>query len=89
MSLKPAGESTTPAHVVLAVVLQVREGRLCGLLWERAREPFAGRWSLPGGELARAVGGEHGVANGGDYHGQAGEARPRNTLWQILTCRCG
>ena len=23
------------------------------LLWERALEPFAGRWSLPGGELAR------------------------------------
>ena len=52
MSLKPAGESTTPAHVVLAVVFQVRDGGLCALLWERAREPFAGRWSLPGGELA-------------------------------------
>ena len=37
----------------------------------------------------RAMGGEHGVANGGDYHGQAGEERPKNTLWQILTCRCG
>lgn len=37
----------------------------------------------------RAMGGEHGVANGGDYHGQATEERPKNTLWQILTCRCG
>ncbi|KAF7792983.1 hypothetical protein EIP86_004088 [Pleurotus ostreatoroseus] len=37
----------------------------------------------------RAVGGEQGVANGGDFHGQAMEERPRNTLWQILTCRCG
>jgi 8-oxo-dGTP diphosphatase len=30
-------------------VLQVRDGRLQVLLWERAREPFA--WALPGGEL--------------------------------------
>lgn len=37
----------------------------------------------------RAVGGEQGVANGDGYHGQAGEERPKNTLWQILTCRCG
>jgi 8-oxo-dGTP diphosphatase len=42
-----------PAQAVLAAVLQVRGQRLCALLWERAREPFAGRWSLPGGELAR------------------------------------
>jgi 8-oxo-dGTP diphosphatase len=40
-----------PAHVALAVVLQVRDGRLQALLWERAREPFAGAWSLPGGYL--------------------------------------
>jgi 8-oxo-dGTP diphosphatase len=40
-----------PAQAVLAAVLQVRERRLCALLWERAREPFAGRWSLPGGAL--------------------------------------
>jgi 8-oxo-dGTP diphosphatase len=33
-------------------VLQVREERLCVLLWQRAEEPFAGRWSLPGGPLA-------------------------------------
>jgi len=41
-----------PTHVALAVVLRVREGSLQVLLWERAREPFAGRWSLPGGYLA-------------------------------------
>jgi ADP-ribose pyrophosphatase YjhB (NUDIX family) len=40
------------AHEALAVVLQVREERLCVLLWQRAEEPFAGRWSLPGGPLA-------------------------------------
>jgi 8-oxo-dGTP diphosphatase len=40
-----------PTHVTLAVVLQVRDGRLRSLLWERARDPFAGRWSLPGGYL--------------------------------------
>ncbi len=37
----------------------------------------------------RAIGGEVGVAHGGDYHGQQ-EAEPQqNTLWKILTCRCG
>jgi ADP-ribose pyrophosphatase YjhB (NUDIX family) len=41
----------TPAHVSLAVVLQVRRGVLQVLLWQRAREPFAGRWALPGGYL--------------------------------------
>lgn len=40
-----------PAQAALAVVLQVRAGALCVLLWERGRAPFAGRWSLPGGEL--------------------------------------
>jgi ADP-ribose pyrophosphatase YjhB (NUDIX family) len=42
----------TPAHVTLAVVLQVRNGALQALLWQRAREPSKGRWSLPGGYLA-------------------------------------
>jgi 8-oxo-dGTP diphosphatase len=32
-------------------VLQVRDGELQVLLWERAREPFLGAWALPGGEL--------------------------------------
>src|SRR4029079_12476232 len=42
---------TSPAHTVLAVVLQVRHGTLQALLWERALEPFGGTWSLPGGDL--------------------------------------
>jgi 8-oxo-dGTP diphosphatase len=32
-------------------VFQVRDAGLEVLLWERAREPFAGAWSLPGGYL--------------------------------------
>jgi len=39
------------AHEVLAAVLQVRAESLRVLLWERAREPHAHRWSLPGGRL--------------------------------------
>ena len=39
-------------HEVLAVVLQVREGTLQVLLWQRAEPPFEGRWALPGGPLA-------------------------------------
>jgi ADP-ribose pyrophosphatase YjhB (NUDIX family) len=46
-----ARKAKTAFHSVLAVVLQVREGRLEVLLWRRAREPFAGFWSLPGGTL--------------------------------------
>ena len=38
-------------HVALAAVLQVRDGRLQVLLWERARPPFEGAWALPGGGL--------------------------------------
>ncbi|HKB93696.1 MAG TPA: NUDIX domain-containing protein [Gaiellaceae bacterium] len=38
-------------HAVLAAVLQVRAGRLQALLWQRAREPYAGAWALPGGVL--------------------------------------
>lgn len=45
--------STHPAHVTLAVVLQVREGDLQALLWQRARQPFRGAWALPGGYLGR------------------------------------
>jgi len=38
-------------HEVLAAVLQVRSRSLQVLLWQRARDPHAGRWSLPGGKL--------------------------------------
>src|SRR5687767_9137053 len=38
-------------HEVLAAVLRVRGASLQVMLWERAREPHAHRWSLPGGEL--------------------------------------
>src|SRR5215216_3125429 len=52
-----ASESKTgrgaPAHVTLAVVFQVRAGKLQVLLWQRAKDPFAGAWSLPGGYLER------------------------------------
>ena len=44
-------KSTSPTHVSLAVVLQIRDGTLQALLWKRAREPFLGAWSLPGGYL--------------------------------------
>jgi ADP-ribose pyrophosphatase YjhB (NUDIX family) len=47
-------KSTTelrPAHEALGAVLQVRDGVLQVLLWERAREPFLGAWALPGGRL--------------------------------------
>lgn len=43
--------SDLPAHVALAVVFQIRDGELQVLLWERARNPFRGDWSLPGGVL--------------------------------------
>jgi ADP-ribose pyrophosphatase YjhB (NUDIX family) len=44
-------ESIRPLHATLAVVFQVRAGKLQVLLWQRAKEPFAGDWSLPGGYL--------------------------------------
>jgi 8-oxo-dGTP diphosphatase len=48
----PKAKTSAPAHSVLAVVFQVSGCKLQVLLWERALEPFAGRWSLPGGTLA-------------------------------------
>ena len=39
-------------HEALAVVFQVRTNQLQVLLWERAEEPFARHWALPGGLLA-------------------------------------
>lgn len=48
---------------VLTAVLQVRTGaggpRLEVLLWQRAREPAAGTWSLPGGRLGPEEDVEH------------------------------
>ena len=41
----------TFVHEVLAVALQVRDGRLHSLLWRRGEPPQRGRWSLPGGRL--------------------------------------
>jgi 8-oxo-dGTP diphosphatase len=38
-------------HHALAVVLQVRAGRLHVMLWQRASDPFSGAWALPGGPL--------------------------------------
>ena len=48
----PRAKTVAAAHAVLAAVFQVRDGRLAVLLWQRALEPCAGSWSLPGGALA-------------------------------------
>ncbi len=53
-AITSSAESTTrdlPAHTALAAVFQVRADALQVLLWQRAREPFRGAWSLPGGAL--------------------------------------
>lgn len=44
-------QAQTPTHVTLAVVLQVRDNALQVVLWQRAKEPDPGAWSLPGGYL--------------------------------------
>jgi ADP-ribose pyrophosphatase YjhB (NUDIX family) len=46
--LKTSAHST---HVALAVVLRVSGSEPQTLLWQRAQEPHAGAWSLPGGYL--------------------------------------
>jgi ADP-ribose pyrophosphatase YjhB (NUDIX family) len=46
-----AGRSDQASHEALAVVLQVRDGTLQVLLWQRAREPFYAAWAIPGGLL--------------------------------------
>jgi len=48
-----ARQSKTAFHAVLGTVLQVRDRRLEVLLWQRARDPYAGAWALPGGTLER------------------------------------
>src|SRR5207302_11403379 len=49
---EPTTRHPAHAHVALAVVLQVRDGVLQVLLWQRAKDPFKNCWSLPGGYLA-------------------------------------
>ena len=56
---RPSRES--PTNVSLAVVLQIRDGVLQALLWQRAREPFLGAWSLPGGYLEPGQTLEHSI----------------------------
>jgi ADP-ribose pyrophosphatase YjhB (NUDIX family) len=45
------GAPRPTAHEVLAAVLQIRDGVLQVLAWQRARPPDPGRWALPGGLL--------------------------------------
>jgi 8-oxo-dGTP diphosphatase len=47
-----APSPTVFAHEALAVVVQVRDGQLCVLLWRRGQAPHRHRWALPGGRLA-------------------------------------
>jgi ADP-ribose pyrophosphatase YjhB (NUDIX family) len=54
-------ENSSPTHVTLAVVLQVRGDALCVLLWQRGRPPFEGAWSLPGGYLEPGHALEHSI----------------------------
>ena len=71
-----AKTAPSPAHAVLAVVLQVRDGRLQVLLWQRALEPFAGTWSLPGGELAPGETLEQSIRRHLATQGRRARARP-------------
>ncbi|HXV92239.1 MAG TPA: NUDIX domain-containing protein [Pseudonocardia sp.] len=47
----PGAAARPTAHEVLAAVLQIRDGTLQVLAWQRAMPPHAGRWALPGGRL--------------------------------------
>jgi len=58
---KRSSAHPTPAHVSLAVVFQVRDGVLQALLWQRAQEPSAGSWALPGGYLEPGETLEHSI----------------------------
>lgn len=48
---QPKPDRDRPTHATLAVVLRVQDGTLGVLLWQRAKEPFAAAWALPGGYL--------------------------------------
>lgn len=54
LPVEPGTAAATFRHEALAVVLQVRAGRLCVLLWQRSRAPFEGWWALPSGPLEAA-----------------------------------
>src|ERR1700753_2281688 len=45
-------QAKTPPDAMIAPLYQVRDERLAALLRQRARDPFAGCWALPGGSLA-------------------------------------
>jgi ADP-ribose pyrophosphatase YjhB (NUDIX family) len=62
-SAQTRGQRPAPTHVTLAVVLQVRGDSLCVLLWQRARPPFEGAWSLPGGYLEPGLALEESIRN--------------------------
>lgn len=49
--LHPGGARLDTEHEVLAAVLQIRDGALQVLAWQRARPPASGLWALPGGRL--------------------------------------
>ena len=54
MTVTPAARAAArerPTQITLAAVFQVRAGLLEILVWERAKKPFLGAWSLPGGYL--------------------------------------
>lgn len=51
LQARPAARAPQTAHEVLAVVFQVRQERLCVLIWRRGLPPCEGLWALPGGRL--------------------------------------
>lgn len=51
LTIENVPNDNTTHHEVLVSVLQIRDGRLCVLLWQRAMDPQHGTWSLPGGRL--------------------------------------
>jgi ADP-ribose pyrophosphatase YjhB (NUDIX family) len=76
-------ERQKPAHVTLAVVLQVRAAQLHVLLWQRAREPFLAAWSLPGGYLEPRETLEHSIRR---HLAAKVDVRELSHLEQLETC---